>query len=84
MIVHRVFSAVLGLVLTVAGLAASDYIPSTFKGDTLLSSLQSRFRQRDSNSGAPDVLHRQTAFRPQSVPLSDCSSAVACILIYIA
>ncbi len=37
MIVHRVFSAVLGLVLAVAGLAASDYIPSTFKGDTLLS-----------------------------------------------
>jgi uncharacterized membrane protein YjjP (DUF1212 family) len=37
MIVHRVFSGVLGLVLTVAGLAASDYIPSTFKGDTLLS-----------------------------------------------
>ena len=34
---HRVFSAVLGLVLAVAGLAASDYIPSTFKGDTLLS-----------------------------------------------
>lgn len=37
MIVHRVFSAVLGLVLAVAGLAASDYIPSTFKGDTVLS-----------------------------------------------
>jgi hypothetical protein len=37
MIVHRVFSAVLGLVLAVAGLAASDYIPGTFKGDTLLS-----------------------------------------------
>jgi uncharacterized membrane protein YjjP (DUF1212 family) len=37
MIVHRVFSAVLGLVLAVAGLAASDYIPTTFKGDTLLS-----------------------------------------------
>jgi uncharacterized membrane protein YjjP (DUF1212 family) len=36
-IVHRVFSAVVGLVLAVAGLAASDYIPSTFKGDTLLS-----------------------------------------------
>lgn len=37
MIVHRVFSAVLGLALAVAGLAASDYIPTTFKGDTLLS-----------------------------------------------
>ena len=37
MIVHRVFSAVLGLALAVAGLAASDYIPSTFKGYTLLS-----------------------------------------------
>jgi len=37
MIVHRVFSAVLGLVLAVGGLAASDYIPSTFKGYTLLS-----------------------------------------------
>jgi uncharacterized membrane protein YjjP (DUF1212 family) len=36
-IMHRVFSAVLGLVLAVAGLAASDYIPSTFKGYTLLS-----------------------------------------------
>jgi uncharacterized membrane protein YjjP (DUF1212 family) len=34
---HRVFSAILGLVLAVAGLAASDYIPTTFKGDTLLS-----------------------------------------------
>lgn len=33
---HRVFSAVVGLVLAVAGLAASDYIPSTFKGDTAL------------------------------------------------
>lgn len=37
MIVHRVFSAVFGLVLAVAGLAASGYIPSTFKGYTLLS-----------------------------------------------
>lgn len=37
MIVHRVFSAVLGLGLAVAGLEASGYIPSTFKGDTLLS-----------------------------------------------
>jgi hypothetical protein len=36
-IVHRVFSAILGLVLAVAGLAASDYIPTNFKGDTLLS-----------------------------------------------
>lgn len=36
-IVHRVFSAVFGLVLAVAGLAASDYIPGTFKGYTLLS-----------------------------------------------
>lgn len=37
MILHRAFSAVFGLVLAVAGLAASDYIPTTFKGDTLLS-----------------------------------------------
>lgn len=36
-IVHRVFSAILGLVLAVAGLAASDYIPTNFKGDTVLS-----------------------------------------------
>jgi hypothetical protein len=36
-IVHRVFSGILGLVLAVAGLAASDYIPTTFKGYTLLS-----------------------------------------------
>jgi hypothetical protein len=35
--VHRVFSGILGLVLAVAGLAASDYIPTTFKGYTLLS-----------------------------------------------
>jgi uncharacterized membrane protein YjjP (DUF1212 family) len=34
---HRVFSAILGLVLAIAGLAASDYIPTTFKGYTLLS-----------------------------------------------
>lgn len=34
---HRIFSAVFGLVLAVAGLAASGYIPNTFKGDTLLS-----------------------------------------------
>jgi len=37
MIVHRVLSAVLGLVLGVAGLTASGYLPITFKGDTLLS-----------------------------------------------
>jgi len=36
-IVHRVFSAVFGLALAVAGLAASVYLPTTFKGDTLLS-----------------------------------------------
>ena len=36
-IVHRVLSAILGLVLAVAGLAASDYIPTTFKGYSLLS-----------------------------------------------
>lgn len=36
-IVHRVFSAVLGLLLAVAGLVASGYIPTNFKGDTLLS-----------------------------------------------
>jgi len=35
MIVHRVFSAVFGLALVLAGLAASDYIPTTFKGYTL-------------------------------------------------
>ena len=34
---HRIFSAVLGLLLAVAGLGASDYIPTNFKGDTLLS-----------------------------------------------
>jgi hypothetical protein len=34
---HRVFSGILGLVLAVAGLAASDYLPATFKGYTLLS-----------------------------------------------
>jgi hypothetical protein len=37
MIMHRVFSAVLGLALAVAGLTASGYIPTTFKGDTLAS-----------------------------------------------
>lgn len=36
-IVHRVLSAILGLVLAVAGLVASGYIPTNFKGDTLLS-----------------------------------------------
>jgi uncharacterized membrane protein YjjP (DUF1212 family) len=35
MILHRAFSAVLGLALALAGLAASGYIPITFKGDTL-------------------------------------------------
>ncbi len=34
-IVHRAFSAVLGLVLALAGLAASGYIETDFKGDTL-------------------------------------------------
>lgn len=34
---HRVFSAVLGLVLVVAGLEASGYIPANFKGDSLFS-----------------------------------------------
>jgi len=34
---YRVFSAILGLVLVIAGVAASDYIPTNFKGDTLLS-----------------------------------------------
>ena len=37
MTMHRLFSGILGLVLVVAGLAASDYIPTTFKGYTLLS-----------------------------------------------
>ena len=34
---HRVFSAVLGLALALAGLTAFGYIPTTFKGDTLSS-----------------------------------------------
>ena len=34
-IVHRTFSALLGFVLAVAGLAASSYIETDFKGDTL-------------------------------------------------
>jgi hypothetical protein len=37
LIVHRVFSAVFGLVLAVAGLAAASYIQTDFKGGTLLS-----------------------------------------------
>lgn len=37
MIMHRLFSALFGLVLALAGLAASDYLPFTFKGYTLLS-----------------------------------------------
>ena len=37
MIMHRAFSAVFGLALALAGLTASGYIPTTFKGDTLLS-----------------------------------------------
>ncbi len=37
MIFHRVFSGFFGLVLAVAGLVASDYLPFTFKGDTLAS-----------------------------------------------
>jgi uncharacterized membrane protein YjjP (DUF1212 family) len=35
---HRVFSAVLGLVLALAGLIAAAYIQTSFKGATLLSS----------------------------------------------
>ena len=34
---HRVFSGLFGLVLVVAGLGVSGYIPDTFKGYTLLS-----------------------------------------------
>lgn len=37
MIFHRLFSAVLGLVLALAGLGVSGYIQFDFKGDTLLS-----------------------------------------------
>jgi len=37
MIMHRVFSAVFGLVLALSGLVAAGYIPTNFKGDTLLS-----------------------------------------------
>ncbi len=35
MIVHRVFSAVLGLVLALSGLVAASYLPTDFQGDTL-------------------------------------------------
>jgi hypothetical protein len=35
-IVHRAFSAVFGLLLAVAGLVASSYIETDFKGDTVL------------------------------------------------
>jgi len=34
-IIHRVFSAIFGLALALAGLTASGYIPTTFKGYTL-------------------------------------------------
>lgn len=34
---HRVFSAILGLVLALAGLEAAGYLPVGFKGETLLS-----------------------------------------------
>jgi uncharacterized membrane protein YjjP (DUF1212 family) len=37
MILHRVFSGILGLVLALAGLVAASYIQTDFKGDTLLS-----------------------------------------------
>ena len=37
MIFHRVFSGVLGLVVTLAGLVAASYIDIDFKRDTLLS-----------------------------------------------
>jgi len=36
-ILHRAFSAVLGLALALAGLVAASYIQFGFKGDTLLS-----------------------------------------------
>jgi hypothetical protein len=35
-ILHRAFSGVLGLVLALAGLAASGYIETDFKGGTVL------------------------------------------------
>lgn len=37
MTLHRAFSAILGLLLAAAGLVAAGYIPTNFKGDTLLS-----------------------------------------------
>ncbi len=37
MMLHRVFSAVLGSVLALAGLVAAGYIQTDFKGDSLLS-----------------------------------------------
>lgn len=36
-ILHRIFSAVFGMVLAVAGLGAAGYLPGNFKGETLLS-----------------------------------------------
>jgi len=36
-ILHRTFSAVLGLLLALSGLVAASYLPGDFKGDTLLS-----------------------------------------------
>lgn len=37
MMLHRAFSAALGLVLALAGLVAAGYIQTDFKGDSLLS-----------------------------------------------
>jgi len=37
MVLHRVFSAILGLVLALAGLVAASYIQVDFKRDMLLS-----------------------------------------------
>jgi hypothetical protein len=37
MIVHRAISALLGLLLALAGLMVAGYIQTDFKGDTLLS-----------------------------------------------
>lgn len=36
-ILHRIFSAVFGAVLGLAGLGAAGYLPGDFKGETLLS-----------------------------------------------
>ena len=36
-IVHRISSAIFGVVLGVAGLGAASYLPGDFKGETLLS-----------------------------------------------